>query len=562
MRRAGLLLLLVLAPAAARARTAPPSAPVADGVEGQALDLLRAIRAESLKPAADTAGLRQRLAALQGRTATDTAGERMSRAAGYIALLEAGQPLPPPLPDEAEAGAPADESAGAARRAASDEADGPRPAHAALLAALSGPAAGGVFDGGGHKHRGGAAVEVEPTTGHHTVNIDKWLSASGDTADDDRRAAVKKAVAALLAKAGVADPDGKRAKALAAMIHDHLKSHSQLSRMTALRLRVTPDGRLILIYRTVNDAVVEEDLAVNVNDDKKSAKGPKLKARKKPKKPKKGGGDKEAKAGKHGKSGGKGGKGGGGGGGGGSGEGGAGAGKVGKGGKGGRGSGGADVADDVADGAAAREGAAALRKTSRVDPDGFAGKAGKRAGAPKGGAAASGRGDAGSAARVAAGSDDAPARGGKRKGDKGEGGGGKGAKGDLADALPGVPKLTGDRPKGDKPGKAAKTAAGAAAAGAAAPLAGALSAPGEFAAGTGPAAAPAAALADDFAGDGPLRDAVAAGPAVPAPRAAPRADDAKRDDSDAPFDAAAAPAMLLLGSASLGGLGLLVGRLG
>jgi hypothetical protein len=555
MRRAALASILVLPLAAsfAAADSVPASAVVSADPDQDSLALLRAIRAESTDGDADTASLRDWLAGLKDSASDDVARERLQRAAGYIDRLDSGQPLPPPAPDEISS---ADDQSGAERetpsRRAQEIADA-RQVEAKTSTLLDqvaavDPAAGpatGAFDGG--KPRRKLVVdEPEPGPGYHTANIDAWLS---QTDDDGRAAVLSGAISDLLAKLGEKDKDGKRAKDLAARIGALIAANPFTGRMEALRVRVRPDGGLVLIYRVRGGGVVEEDLGMSL-EPVSNPKSAHFRARRKKKRKAAGGGggdDGGGKAKGKGKGKGKGDDGGGGGGGGG-----------GDGGGGGRrGEGGDEGAGDGGDAALADGGDA--QDSGVVNPDGGSGGRHGRgrtasgsgpvneqsapgvsvpggfttAGAPDGDAAPAAERGLPPAARAA------------------------GSRGGAELELGALPHLRGDLP-GGRPGAAVAAAAAipaprAAARGAVAYAPAPPSAPPAAAAVAAAAAPPAYSAAED----GPLRDAVA-GDAVPTAQPAPAA---PARPEQAPSRGAAVPA-LFVASAALGALGFFLRKPG
>jgi len=552
MRRALLASILVLTPAAAlavgeAAVPAAPSSPVVVDPDREALDLLREIRAQEKEGNKDTSALRAQLAVLRGAPADPTAGSRLERAADYLDLLAAGKPLPPPSADELGAGTPADPPAPPPTR--QKEINGAQQADTKtsdLLDQVSDDAsparaAGTTFDGGKKRHPL-PPVEVEPGPGYHTVNLDAWIGAADDAA---RLSALTDAVSGLIELAGEQDKGGKRAKALARHIATLVQLNPVHGHFTALRLRVRPDGKIVLIYRLDSGAVVEDDLDLMLRPSDPGATS-KLPRRKKPKKKKKksGGGGGDGGGGKGGK-GGKKGKGGGGGddeaGGGGRG----GHGKRG-GGKGGEDEGGDDGPDaEIADAGGPDSGAA-----DAVDPDGAA-KGAKRGRSASAAKSSGGGGE--SAPRVSlpggfttAGEPDGSAPSGEERaarGGRGGSGGGESGGLDLAalprlsGAIPGARKARGAVPAPALPARA---------------VAAAQPAPAPAAASVAAAAPPVYSAAED----GELRDAVAASAATapPSPAAAARAAAPPRP-AEAPAPSTK-PALLLLASAALGAVGL------
>ncbi len=548
-----LLSILAFAPAARATLGAPAAAAAAPAdVRAQARALLRAIRAEAQKTSPQTADLRRRLQALLAKAA-DPADARLQRAAEFLDRLEQGKPLPPPGPEEG--GSDEDKPLAAHPDALSPPAaSAPKPDAGAgaadLDAALAFPQGADAFDGGRERGAKVEPVELEPAAGYHTVNADAWLSLGAKVSAKDRDALLRKTLASLLAKAGVADPADKRAKALAALVGERLRRHPLRAAMRAVRLRADPDGHLVLVCRLSTGGVFEEDLGTDLAADR-VAKVPKKKfgRRKKPKpaKKKKEGGDEDGEG--AGKSGGKRGKGGAGGG----------AGTA----SGGRGAAGARKNSKHAKGGDAEDSDGdaimplARKGGSSLDPDGRTGKGGRgsdgarSAGAKKTRTAFDPAAESAAAPRKDAGGAE---RRGKVKGGKDSARASKGAQ-DPLDALPGLTHLSGDRPHGH-PGLEKSAVAGVPAAepaGAAAPARAAAAE--SFAAG---AVAPAAADAP-FVRDEDLRDAVA-GDAVPSPPPSPRAAAAPRAETPIPAGAAAAPEALFMASAALGLLGLRLSR--
>jgi hypothetical protein len=560
-----LLAALAFLPHAASAAEAPPSpvpasAVVSGDVDQRTLELLRAIRAEAASSAPDTATLRDQLEALRGDAVDPAAQDRVARATDYLQRIESGQTLPPPSPDElvgSDGSGDADEEravtarvkeAGAGRTAAQKTADLLEQVSAATTG--SGPAAAGSFDG--KVRRPAQPVEVEPAPGYHTVAADDFLT----QADDAGRLGVMTAAATdLLAKAGRKNKDGMHAADIAGAVTALLEQNPLTARMSALRLRVRPDGEILILYRLNDGVVAELDTGMSLDSTSTASKKKLRGGRRKRKKKNSGGGDDGDQGGgddgDKSAGGGTGGKGGGGSDGGGD--------AVASGGRarGDGGDGGSVDGSDAGDGsvAAAADAPAGGGRGPLVDPDGGAASARRgRGGAPSGPAAsapavdlpagftpAAGPGDE-SATASADGSAARPASAARR--------------GSAEAGIPDLPRLTGDLAGG--------RAAFAAAAGTSSPAA--PSAPPAARAAVSVAAAapvpPRAANAAPVYGassDGPLRDAVAASPvAAPAPASKAAAVVAAADR--AASRSSAVPAALLLGSAALGALGYFLRR--
>jgi hypothetical protein len=262
-----------LAPAAsASLQTVAPVASSSDS-DRRALDLLRTIRAAAEAGDSDTTPLRAQLAGLTGPTADGRTQERVSRALGYLDLMDAGRPLPPPAPDEAADSANGDAADDAAVRPsaarAKEAADARKAAQrtAALLdqvaatSAASGPTSKAAFDGA--IKRRPLVVEVEPAPGYHTVNVDDFLAQPND---DARLGVLTAATIELLEKAGRKDKDGKHALILAKSIQTKIQADPSFAAMTALRVRAKPDGRIVIVYRTALGIVAEEDIGLTLDD--------------------------------------------------------------------------------------------------------------------------------------------------------------------------------------------------------------------------------------------------------------------------------------------------------
>jgi hypothetical protein len=249
MRRAALPLLLLVCAAAARA-AAPAD------LQHRTLRLLREIRRESLNPAKNVEPLRAKLRDLIAENAAahdDAAAHHLAVASQALALLEIGNPLPPPEPAEAAA----DDSVEIAPPAAALTPAAP-PAPEVLRDAVSArlPTLGGAyFDRAGSR---GAAPEVPGRVDERTtVSLDRYLALpDGET----RHAHLRTVTEDLLTKLSVKDEGAKRSTVLARRLHDHLSAHPKKDDFAALSLGATPDGRLHLGYLLRNGTTDDEDL--------------------------------------------------------------------------------------------------------------------------------------------------------------------------------------------------------------------------------------------------------------------------------------------------------------
>jgi len=567
MRTVLLASILLVPPAAFAAVPAPSPAAAAASADPdeRARQLLRAVRLKAESGAGDETALRDQAKELGA--AADGHGRDLARLAGsYLDLLDAGQPLPPPSPDELADAAdddvdPSGRAAARAQAAADSRAAAQKTA--AMLDQVSGAAtnltaaASAPFDGA--TKRASVAVEVEPAPGYHTVNADDFLTQTDDASRQDVMIA---ATAELLAKAARKNVGGEHAISLGRMLTSAIAGDPMFRSMTALRVRVRPDGKLVIVYRLTNGVVVEKELGMTLDEGSSvssvSGAGGARRRRKRraaSASGQDGGGDADGQGdggGKHSHAKapgapdfGDGGD----------------AGSIGAGGAAGAGrsrgefgdGGGADIAAD--DGGAGGAGDDA-RSGGVVDPDGApaAGRA-KRAssgaagsGAPSvsvpgGFTTASGPGDAAPGDGAAAGADAAAAPGPRRA---------KGSAG--ADEIPALPRLSGDLSGGRGFAGAPAVPASATATVSAARA----TAPANSVAASGPAGTPASAAPGyEAASDGPLRDAVAASPVIAPPAAKPGVAPTK---DAAESRSAAAPAALLLASAALGGLGVFLLR--
>lgn len=295
MRGAVLGILLLSCTVAASSAGAAPPAPESAlssprDLYKRCLRLLKLIRVEASASEKNTALLRATLneLAAENNIAPDPkVTSRLRLAEANLALLAAGQPLPPPTSDETDA----EDLSDANSYAGPETGQRAGIAREQIVLAAAAEIGGMVFDGT-LGHGGGSAVGAPVPSA--VSDLGPYLSLKDGNA---RKAFLLGVSKDLLAQLKLPDEKGDRAEYLAWRLGNFLSSHPDRKEFIALRMHVEPDETLHLSYTLRDGRRVDQELGkvVDWSTPKyaQKAKGGSTGKKKSSNssKPKKGGGD-------------------------------------------------------------------------------------------------------------------------------------------------------------------------------------------------------------------------------------------------------------------------------
>ncbi|HXT00544.1 MAG TPA: hypothetical protein VN915_07700 [Elusimicrobiota bacterium] len=215
--------------------------------------LLRDIRVESSAPQKDVERLRAQLSELQAENHAapdDQVTAELQAAEANLKLVEAGSPLPPPLPEEAVSDDDLRDSVAQPLPAAR------RPVFPPAAPAAAADAAAPLFDGS-VRRAGLTSPAVEAPPDEPDADLGRYLELNETV---PQQSFLIKASASLLAKLHEKDDGGQRAQYMGVILHERISKHPKRGSFIALRVVARKDKKLHLIYRARDGGAVDEDL--------------------------------------------------------------------------------------------------------------------------------------------------------------------------------------------------------------------------------------------------------------------------------------------------------------